>query len=147
VGTNLLPTNDATRPDLQIESNRALGDGNPTVDCRSGLPTSQWGGIPGIEPPNFADTQLITDALTDFGCRFQPAPIGSPCTLDGQGNPSLLNPNPGDPSVHQFCHLVAGSDLFPAGDTILTVQLRDVGQNVGPTAQIVVRIATPTPTP
>jgi len=147
VGLNLLPGSATARPDLQIESNHNLGDGVSTVDCRSGLPTSQWGGIHGIDPADFGGTQLITDTLTDFACRFQAAPIGSPCTLDANGNPNLLNPNPNDPAVHQFCHLVASSDVFPPGDTILTVQVRDMSQNIGPTAQIVVRIATPTPTP
>ena len=141
VGSNVLPGDEATAPDLQLESNRSLGDGNPTVDCRSGLPTSQWGGIPGIDPPDFGGAQPIIDALTDFGCRFRASPVGSPCTLDANGNPNLLNPNPGDSSVRQFCHLVASSDVFPSGDTLLTARVRDVGQNVGPTAQIIVRTA------
>jgi hypothetical protein len=37
---------------------------------------------------------------------------------------------------------------FNPGDSIVTVRLRDTpGGNTGPTAQIIVRVNTPTPTP
>ena len=109
------------------------------VDCRSGLPSSQWGGIAGVNPPDFGATQSITDVLTDFACRFQVSPVGSPCTLDSNGNSNLLSPS-GNSTYRQFCHAVSGIDAFPLGDTILTLQLRDTSQNLGPSQQIVVRV-------
>ena len=36
---------------------------------------------------------------------------------------------------------------FHPGDSIVTVRLRDVNMNIGPTAQIVVRVNTPKPKP
>jgi len=41
----------------------------------------------------------------------------------------------------QYCALVDIALRFPAGDTLLTVRLRDVGGNVGPQKQILVRIS------
>lgn len=145
VATTTQPTNPETRPDLQVEANRDLGGGGTLVDCRSGLPLGEWGGIPGIDPPDFGTTPGLTDVLTDFACRFQVFQPGQPCTLDGNGQASFLNPNPTDQSVRQFCHLVDTKSSFPDGDTILTAQVLDQGQNPGPTAQIVVRVATPAP--
>jgi len=145
VGTKVLPNMTTDRPDLQIESSQPLFDGDPAVDCRSGLPSSQWRGIPGIDPPDFGAGQSITDTLTDFACRFSVQPLGSPCTLNAFGSSSLLSNDPSDPTVRQFCHTVSPIDKFPRGDTVLTVQVRDSTQSIGPTAQIVVRIVTPTP--
>ncbi|MFI5364979.1 MAG: hypothetical protein ACHQ4J_05090 [Candidatus Binatia bacterium] len=149
------------RPDLQIESTQNLTSGTSStdisvIDCQqSSLPPSQWGGIPGINPPNFGPdvgpTPTITNALLDFACRFSihSICIGAvdrcACTEDATGNGG--QPVNGSTLV-QFCDSVLDEDEFPYGDTLLTVQLRDSSSgNLGPTAQVVVRVATPTPAP
>jgi hypothetical protein len=140
--TGLRPADPATRPDLQIESTRPLGDGDPTVDWRTGKPEAEWGGIAAVVPPSFGPDQSITDALQDFASRF--ARYGDPCTLDAYGNSATVTQ---DPALEQFCDplFLNANATFPSGDTILTVQLRDTAQNIGPTAQIVVRMVTPAP--
>jgi len=149
VGTQTLPGDPAVRPDLQIEVNRDLGIAPPPladVDCRSGQSSSQWGGVPGIAPANFGAGQAITDALTDLACRFgQAHTVGSECTLDSNGSSNFLGPNKGDVTVRQFCMFTTAKAQFPSGDTIVTVQAQDVSHNIGPTAQMVMRVVTPTP--
>jgi len=141
IGTRLLPSSPADRPDLQIEVSNNLGLGGAVVDCRSGLPRAQWDGVPGFPSPDFGPSQVVTDALTDLACRFQVSVPGQPCTLNGFGEESLLNPNPSDSSVRQFCYLVENGAAFKNGDTIVTAQVRDVAGQIGPGAQIVVRVA------
>ena len=146
VGTSLqppqpLPDPLTTLPDLQIESSQPLGNGSPAV-CDKVGPASQQGGVPGFLIPDFVSQDAI-DALWDFACRFTAQLPSSPCTLDANGNQSLVN-RLANPTV-QFCDLVAASSVFPNGDSVVTVQLRDVQQHIGPTAQIVVRVLTPTP--
>ncbi|MCX8073281.1 MAG: hypothetical protein N3C12_12640 [Candidatus Binatia bacterium] len=143
MGTSLEPGFDG-RPDLQIQNSRAMGNGSLTV-CDTGPPSQGGGGVPGVWPPRFdpADT-FVTNALQDFACRFDPSVSASaPCTmLDPGREPSLVVAT----STAQFCDFVAATAVFPPGDNILTVRLRDAQGNPGPTAQIVVRVATPTAT-
>jgi hypothetical protein len=142
VGTTLLPANPADRPALQIENTMPMG-ADPTldVDCRHSPP---WLGIPGVNPPDFGAGQTITDILTDFSCRFIRFTTGAPCTyIDATGDARVVSP---DAEV-QFCDYVSSGAIFQPGDSLLTVQLADVQGNLGPVAQIVVRVATPTPTP
>ena len=84
-----------------------------------------------------------SDALNDFACRFDPqASAATPCTiLDASRDPHLINQS----ATVQFCDFVGKTAVFPPGDSILSVTLRDLAGNTGPTAQIVVRVATPTP--
>jgi hypothetical protein len=143
-GKSVQPTGDDNRPDLQIESARSMGNGSFAV-CDTGPASSGGGGIPGITPPSFqADSAMITNALTDFACRFQQFNAGAPCTfVDASGEAKLVTGN----ATIQFCDFIATTALFPPGDSLVTVRLRDTLANVGPTAQVVVRVATPTPTP
>lgn len=104
------------------------------------------GGIQGISPPDFGPTVDITNALWNFSCRFQAFSTGDTCLLDAYGNQNAWANPTVTPSV-QFCDIVTVTKAFPPGDSILTVQLRDTSQNLGPTAQIVIRVPTPTPTP
>jgi len=138
----LTPSDPATRPDLQIESTSPLGDGDPTVDWRTGAPKNEWGGIAAVAPPSFAANQSITDALQDFASRFDR--YGDPCTLDANGVHATVTQ---DVALVQFCDQLNQNfkATFPVGDTLLTVQVRDAARNIGPTAQIVVRVVTPTP--
>jgi len=138
--------NDPTfRPDLQIEATRDLGNGTPTV-CDNTL--GHFGGIPGIDPPDFSETQAITNTLNDFGCRFDDGanqPGGrtpdSACPMFPDGEFRFVDPN----ATVEFCATITAPIMFPDGDTIVTARVRDldgVGV-VGPARQIVIRIAPP----
>jgi hypothetical protein len=143
--TSLFPLLPDNRPAIWIQSNRALGNGSSAV-CDTGPPSSGGGGIPGIDPPGFAaEDAAITNALNDFACRFDPSVnAANPCTiLDVTREPHLIKAG----STVQFCDFVAGTSAFPPGDTVLSLALRDNVGNTGPTAQIVVRVVPPTPTP
>lgn len=138
-------------PSLQIQVNRALGDGSSAV-CDDAPPFI--GGVPAIDPPSFASSARITDALNDLGCRF----------VDGAGRPSgrgeldecsiidgdfqFFDPTIPDPpgpyhagSDLQFCTGVIPNGMrFPVGDTLVTARLLDRIGRPGPIAQIIVRV-------
>lgn len=141
VGTTLLPTNQATPPHLQVLVDRALGDGDPAVDCRTSVSARDWGGVPGTSPLVFSADQATVNTITDLTCRFGVFDSQAPCTLDRYGDPGFLNPNPTDTSIKQFCHLLLRSDLFPVGDTILAARVLDISGVAGPIAEIVIRVS------
>ena len=148
VATTLKPNDPAQPPDLQLQVNRNLGNGDAVVDCRSGAAVRDWGGVPAVDPPTYVLNQTIIDAMTDFVCRWSAQAPDSPCTLGPSGDYQFLNPDfpdPGSGNVQQFCRIVESPDVFPNGDTIVTARVRDTTQNPGPTKQNVVRIATPVP--
>jgi dockerin type I repeat protein len=136
--------NDPTRrPDLQIETNHALGDGSASV-CESGVPP--------VDPPDFGPTQLTANALNDFACNFNA--IISPalaCTQDAFGAATFL----GDGTQVQFCLQVPRPLELQTGETLFSVRLRDAAGNLGPLQQLIVRVGpgpvpstfTPRPTP
>jgi hypothetical protein len=140
VGTSVPPPmpNSSQRPDLQIQSTRALGDGSTAI-CDTTPPFD--GGIPGFDPPGFDTRPGINDALIDFACRFTDVPTSEPCTLSSGGNPATVTAGlPG--GSRQFCYIVTTTASFPSGvDTLLTVQVRDEGGNIGPQEQIIIRVA------
>jgi len=120
------PDDPNSRPDLEIESTRDLGDGSPAV-CDRRRPNI--GGIPGIDPPSFAATKKVAEALNDFSCRFETfIESMSACTLTKHGDFAFINPA----STVQFCMIVARAWNFPMGDTLLSVRLRDKDGNPGP---------------
>lgn len=121
-----VPNDPKTRPDLEIESSRDMGNGSAAV-CDRRRPNI--GGIPGIRPANFAETQHISDAINDFACRFETfIESGSSCTLTPTGDYSFVNKD----SSTQFCMIVARAYAFPEGETLLSVRLRDEQGNPGP---------------
>jgi hypothetical protein len=137
VGTNVSNSKEGDptqQPDLQIESSNNLG--NPTqVVCDNSFPA--LGGVPAVNPPDFSAVQPVSDALNDFGCRFKVfAASDFACTQDASGNLMFRNPS----STVQFCTLVNEALTFPSGETVVTVRLRDTAGNLGPPAQIIVRI-------
>jgi hypothetical protein len=149
VGTTLIPQGGAPpadRPDLWIQANKAMGNGNPLV-C--GPPGD---GIPAVPTPNFDESDgTITNALRDFACRFVVQVPSTACTRDTFGNPSVVNSS----TERQFCDSVNTDSRFPVGDTLLTVVVRDdpppagpggAFPNLGPTAQMIIRVL-PSPTP
>lgn len=153
-GRSLTPVPPSNRSDLQIESTSDLGANPTTKVCDTGPapPAGEGGGIPGINPPNFAeDNQMITDALNDFGCRFGVFNVGSgstatgPCTKVDATQDAQLVTRGAPPGTVQFCDQVASVAAFPPGDSIVTVKVRDANGNLGPGKQIVIRVATPKP--
>jgi len=120
------PKNPAARPDLEIEVNRPLGDGSPEV-CDRRRP--KIGGIPAVNPPSFAEKQKIADALNDFSCRFETAiESESSCVVTQYGDYSYVSPD----TTTQFCMVVARAWNFPAGETLVSVRVRDIQGNPGP---------------
>ncbi|MFQ5665820.1 MAG: hypothetical protein ACE5I7_05240, partial [Candidatus Binatia bacterium] len=133
VGTSVFNTafgDPSVRPDLQIEASQALGDGDRDV-C--GI-----GGVPGFSPADFSFTQEIADALNDFSCAFNVATgPKSACTVDTFGTAKFVSSGS---RIVQFCLVVTRNTNLRRGDTLLTVQVRDVEGNVGPQARAIVRI-------
>lgn len=129
-----VPNDPTVRPDLQIESNRDLGNGSPAV-CDRMKPNI--GGVPAINPTNFAETQKVSDALNDFACRFETfIESDSSCTMDKNGDYSFMEKKE---TTTQFCMMVARAYGFPEGDTMLTVRLLDTAGNPGPAKQLRIR--------
>jgi len=134
------PFDPGARPDLQIQANRDLGDGSAEV-CDNGA--DRFGGVPGIDPPSFAETPEIAAALNDFGCRFID---GSGQTLGRLPDEACVKFPDGefrfvDPlSTVEFCATISRPLAFPPGDTIVTARVRDASGVAGPARQIVVRV-------
>lgn len=132
------PENPGARPDVQLQSRNKLGNGSTLVCDRGPAPDAPVGGVPAINPPSYDMTQAISDALNDFGCRFDVhITTADACTKDDLGNFAFAN----SMTATQFCSVPAvGVELlFPSGDTELTVQLRDQGGNIGNQAKLIVR--------
>jgi len=149
-GTSLQPGPPDNRPDLQIETTQGMGNGSATV-CDVGPTSSGGGGVYPIPVPDFSlepnpqpIAGTITGALLDFACRFEYHPAGSLCTSFGD---LATQRYVGAGSVVQFCSIISANAAFNPGESVVTVRLRDIAGNTGPTAQIVVRVITPTPTP
>jgi len=141
---SVMPQPPSNRADLQIQNTMAMGDGSATV-CDVGPASQGGGGIPGINPPNFDPVSAtITNTLNDFACRFESFAQGSACTqTDATGDSRPISPL----ASVQFCNIIAVTELLHPGENLLSAKLRDTGGNLGPTAQIVIRVATPTPNP
>lgn len=128
-------------PDLQIQATRPLGDGSAAV-CDGAAPT--FGGVPGIDPPRIEEPLAIADALNDFGCRFIDGtgePLGRIC---GQGCVRFESGESGCVTELQadvqFCGQINMPLTFPPGDTLVTARVRDQAGNLGPPAQLIVRV-------
>ena len=137
------PEDPTRRPDLQIQSDQALGDGSPEV-CDHLAP--RFGGVPAVDPPSFDETQEISDALNDLGCLFvdgagatQGRPRIEACVFGSDGQYDFVNTT----TQIQFCATIPLPVRFPFGDVILTARVRDVTGAPGPVRQIVVRVAVP----
>ena len=130
------------RPDLQMEANKNLGLGIPAVCDVAGPGAVQTpGGVPGVPTPSFdPQSQPIADALNDIGCRFDLHSNADACTKPNPVTeaPGFVNPN----TALQFCTMSAVSTdwKFHSGDTLLTVQWRDMAGNIGNQAHLVVRV-------
>jgi hypothetical protein len=130
-----VPGDPKSRPDLEIEADRDMGDGSPAVCDRT---RPNIGGIPGIKPPSFAETQRVSDAINDLACRFETfVESEASCTQTKSGEYSFIAKD----STTQFCMIVAHAWAFPPGVTLLSVRVRDAEVNPGPVKQM--RISRP----
>lgn len=129
-------------PAVQVQNSSALGNGSLTV-CDTGPPNEGGGGIPAVSPVSYdTDDPFIAGAIQDFGCRFQAFSPSAACTIvDPSRETRTIDPT----ASMQFCDIVAATAVFPPGDNVVTGRLADVDGATGPTKQIVVRVATPTP--
>jgi len=138
--SNSNPSDPSARPDIQIEANHDLGNGSALV-CDVGPAPQPLGGVPGIDPPSYdAASQMIADALNDFGCRLATHTSSDPCTLSDKDNPAFVASG----TSSQACSAgILGRELeFPSGDTLLTVQWRDTASapNLSRPSQLLVRV-------
>lgn len=123
------PKDRRSRPDLEIEVTNDLGNGSREV-CDRRPPAI--GGIPAVNPPSFAETQEIANALNDFSCRFETfIESESSCVVTPHGDFSFIKPE----STTQFCMVVARAWNFAPGETLVSMRLRDIEGNPGPVAQ------------
>lgn len=145
------PLTDATTfvpgdvPDLQIQVTRPLGNGSAAV-CDNEV--TNFGGVPGIDPPQLEDPAAIADQLNDLGCRFLDGvgdtlarPCGLGCVRFESGEFGCVSDPEGSLGTRQFCGQISGAIEFPAGDTLVSVRVRDQAGLLGPPAQLIVRIA------
>jgi hypothetical protein len=129
------------RAHLQIQADRALGNGSALVCDRGPLP-DPIGGVPGVNPPDFGPSQAVTDLINDFACRFDFHPNSSQaCTLDKLGNFAFASEEVVT-QTRQYCTAPAlGKELaLLSGETLLSVQLVDAGGNIGDLAQLIIRV-------
>ncbi|HVO24434.1 MAG TPA: hypothetical protein VMW56_12495 [Candidatus Margulisiibacteriota bacterium] len=142
VGTNAFSADSTKRPDLQIEVSRSIGNGSDAVCDNT---TGNFGGVPGIDPPSYAGTQTITNALNDLACRFNDGsgvrkPGGrtpdAACPIFGDGESRFVDPT----ATIEFCGFIDVPLAFPDGDTIVTARVLDTSGIPGPQRQIVIRI-------
>jgi len=128
-------------PGIEILVSRPLGDGSPAV-CDYDPPVI--GGVPGIDPPAFADHPEVRDAIADLGCRFNDGtgvPRGrtdnAACTRDAGALYGFVDPS----SDLQYCLPIAKAWAFPPGDTIVAARVRDVSGAVSAVREIVIHVA------
>jgi hypothetical protein len=124
-------------PDLQIQVDRALGNGSPAV-CDNEEPTR--GGVAPLSPPDLEFSN--PGPVNDLACRF----AAEICTLDPFGDPRFLVPT----STVQFCVNIDPVLAFANGDTRISVRLRDAADQLTEVRQLVLRgggaVLTPTRT-
>jgi hypothetical protein len=137
-----VPDNPAERSDLEIISDRDLGNGSPAV-CDRMKPNI--GGVPAVKPSTFDFTQKVSDAINDFACRFETFNESDfSCTMTPNGDYKFV----GTGTTEQYCLLVAKAYGFPEGITTLSVRLRDTNGNPGPVKLLRIRHeAVPAPKP
>lgn len=129
-------------PDLRIQVDHALGNGSAAV-CDDTPPL--LGGVPAINPPNFADDPSVNDRLNDLACRFIDG-VGNKfarrcgsetaCVLAADGEFGCAA---GD-SMQQFCGFISQVLAFPLGDTLVTVRVADARGQLGPPARLIIRV-------
>jgi len=137
------PANPSLLPGVQVLTSRPLGNGSTTV-CDDSQPAP--GGVPATDPPIFAVSQTVADAVNDLSCRFKDGQglrrgrdILDACTTPGDGTFAFVAPT----TNLQYCGLINEPLQFPVGDTRITVRIRDEAGNTSAARQIVVRLSPP----
>ncbi|MFN8640708.1 MAG: hypothetical protein U0802_03250 [Candidatus Binatia bacterium] len=128
-------------PGVEILAARPLGDGSPAV-CDYDPPLI--GGVPGVDPPVFDDSQTVRDAVADLGCRFNDGtgvPLGRPAGLACTRNAGAEYEFVASASEQQFCLPIAKAWSFPVGDTIVAARVRDLRGQVSAVREIVIHVA------
>jgi hypothetical protein len=130
-------------PDLLVQATRDLGNGSAAV-CDVEPP--DFGGVPGIDPPQLENPAVVVDALNDFGCRFvdgmgnpQGRSCGEACVRFEDGEYHCMR----DETFVQFCALVSALMEFPLGDTLVTARVRSPSGQLGPAQQLIIRVQGP----
>jgi hypothetical protein len=139
-----MPSGPDDRGDLQVLVGSDIGDGS-SAKCDMGPPPTPFGGVPGINPPDFRPGQDVTDAIQDMECRFE--------LHSTSANACTRNPKGGDFSYiscaaaqntcgqyTQFCFQVPVTAEFQTGDTPVAIQWRDQAGNIGPKKEILIRV-------
>jgi hypothetical protein len=142
-GLNVNPSG-SDRGDLQILVSRSTGAVDEpgfgsTAICDMGPPPLPFGGVPGVNPPVFLPGDAITHAIQDLECRFTAVPLNSvsgACTRKSNGDFAFINSQ----TRTQYCYQVPMTGAFQVGDTLVSVQLRDIGGNIGPTKEFIIRV-------
>ncbi|MGD9762969.1 MAG: hypothetical protein AB7V27_04560 [Candidatus Binatia bacterium] len=139
-GIEILPGDD-DRGDLQILLSAPIGDPTDPIGFGSAAVCDKgpvdFGGVPGVDPPEFGPSQQVTDAIHDLQCRFSVHTQSDvACTRRRDGTDGFL----GDNTRRQFCFLSTITTEFQPGDTVVAVQLRDLGGNLGPKKEFVIRV-------
>lgn len=144
VGSQTTVFDETALPSVQVQNTQPLGNGS-TVVCDTGSPSVGGGGVPAVNPPSFDVSEPFTHAaIRDLGCRFQAFSPSSACTItDVTRESRTVSPD----ATQQFCNIVAATATFPPGENLVTARLADVVGRTGPTRQIIIRVATPTPAP
>ena len=109
------------RPDLEIVSDIALGNGSVAVcDTTSG-------GIPAVRPIGFYNV----DVLKEFGCRFTNTTV----TRNSQGQTVPIQVG-----SKQYSMSISSLTKFPtSGEVVLQARVRDTDGNSGPTRKLILK--------
>jgi hypothetical protein len=131
-GTDRFPTSPPGKADLWLIADRPLGN-NPTSEvCDEGPtignPNAEPGGVPAATSFNDVAGRFVFHNISEESCTF-----------DELGNFDFVSPL----TTAQYCSGPAiGQELafVPGQDTMLMVQLRDGGNNLGDIARLIVRV-------
>jgi len=137
---NWIPGDPNALPDFQIMASNPLGDGSAAV-CDN-QPPGFLGGVPAVDPPQFGGSTVVSAAINDLSCRFNPRGTQfDACTRNGQKDTAFASSE----STVQFCSdpAVGAEIAFPIGDTRLTVRVRDTTGIPGEPASMILRVAPP----
>lgn len=123
VGTTTFVSDASAPPDLQAVVSQSLGNGSRRV-CN--------GGVPAVEPPDFSGSDDVVAALNDLGCHF----ATGQCLSYSDGSSHYYSAQ----STVQFCATVGNQFRFAAGETRITLRLRDRNGTAGEPAAMIVRV-------
>src|SRR5262249_6403917 len=137
-GGALGPSCPSGRSAVELIFSRPLGNGSPAV-CDEAPPNP--GGVPAVASLTFDNTQMVTDAINDIGCRMDfHATTTTACTVDALDNFSFV----ASQTTLQYCSSpVVGNEVaFPSGITMVKVQVQDSSNagNVGNQVEIAIRV-------